>query len=51
MKSLSMADGNGKTVPGDRANVTKGALSLELLVSVRNSESSSIMAAEERNVP
>ena len=41
-KSLSMADGKGKTVPGDRANVRKGALSLELLESVRNSESSSI---------
>ena len=35
-----MADGKGKTVPGDRANVTKG--SLELLASARNSESSSI---------
>ena len=34
-KSLS----KGKTIPGDRANVIKGALSLELLASVRNSES------------
>ena len=41
-KSLRMAEGNGKTVPGDRARVRKGALSLELLASVRNSESSSI---------
>ena len=34
-KSLSMVDGKGKskTIPGDRANVRKGALSLELLVS------------------
>ena len=35
-----MADGKGKTVPGNRANARKGALSLELLVSARNSESS-----------
>ena len=41
-KSLSVADGKGKTVSGDRANVQKGALSLELLASVRNSESLSI---------
>ena len=42
-----MADGKGKTVPGDRANVRKGSQSLELLASVRNSES---LTAEERNV-
>ena len=38
-----MADGKGKTVPGDRANVRKGALSLELVASVSNSESLSII--------
>ena len=27
-----MADGKGKTIPGDRANVRKGALSLELII-------------------
>ena len=37
-----MADSKGKSVPGDRANVRKGALSLELLASVRNSENLSI---------
>ena len=41
-----MADGKGKTVPGERANVRKGALSLELLASMRNSESSSICRGE-----
>ena len=45
-KSLSMADGKGKTVPGDRANVRKGALSLELVASVSNSESSSVIVID-----
>ena len=45
-----MADGKGKIVPGDRANVRKGAQSLELLTSVRNLESLSYRAAEEHNV-
>ena len=33
-----MADGKGKTVPGNRANVRKGVLSLELLALVWNLE-------------
>ena len=31
-KCLSMADGKGKTVPDDRANVRKSALSLKLVI-------------------
>ena len=47
-ESLIMADGEGKVIPGDRAHVRKSVLSLELLASVRNSESSSI--CRDRNV-
>ena len=41
-KSLIMADGKGKAVAGDRANVRKGAGAVPETLSVRCSESSSI---------